>query len=222
MKVYVKRKDKKSSMLFGIGFILFFLSISISVFITVFFRSKSSIENVLSYGIELLFAIVFFITSIYLIFALFKKPEGYKVVLVEKKVQVYKGKTITYMKFNQASGFETINKKKKRKWTDYACYTKGENDFIVNNTYILMIKEFDHNPRYICEINDGKIKYKEDTIKDYLASINYLWLIIKFILGGEVILCIIGLIKYPQYAAIYIIIGVFLSAGLFFISKKKK
>lgn len=205
MKVYVKKEDK-NTMIHGLIVTIMFLSISAGIFID-FFKSKKSFDDVF-------FAIIFFGGfSMYLIYALLKWPKGYKAKLVNKNIETYNGKQITYMEFNtekkreQAEDFIS---------SDYRCYTIGENNLIVGNDYLLRIKEFNWEPKFVEEINNSYESSKNKvaskvpsmTMSPVFFSIGLIW-------SGLIFLCILGIIKYPQYTASYITFGTFAGVALF-------
>ena len=98
MKVYVKKEDK-NTMIPGIIVTIIFLSVSVGIFIAFFKSEKSFADALASFGVTLVFAIIFFGFSMCFIYALFKWPKGYKAKLVNKKIETYNGRQITYMKF---------------------------------------------------------------------------------------------------------------------------
>lgn len=141
MRVYVKKEDK-NTMIPGIIVTIIFLSFSIGVFIAGITSGKSFIDVLASFGITLLFAIIFFGFGIYFVYALIKRPKRYKAKLVNKKNETYNGKQITYMEFSTQKERE---QEEDFVPSDYRCYTIGENNLIVGNVYSLRIKEFNWN-----------------------------------------------------------------------------
>lgn len=89
MRVYVQ-KENKNTMILGIFAIIIFLSFSVGIFIRFFKSEKSFVDELLSSGIDLLFAIVFLCFGLYFIYILIKRPRAYKVKLIDKKFETYK------------------------------------------------------------------------------------------------------------------------------------
>lgn len=219
MKVYVKKEDK-DTMIPGIIVTIIFLSISVGIFIAFFKSEKSFVDALASFGITLIFAIIFFVLSMFFIYALFKLPKGYKAKLVNKKNEIYNGRQITYMEFN-------TEKEKEQEEdfisSDYKCYTFGENNLIVGNDYSLKIKEFNWEPKFVEEINDSYEKPKNKVAsKVPNMTMSPVFLSVGLIFGGLIFLCILGIITYPQYTSTYIMFGTFCGVALFMIFKGSK
>ena len=89
MRVYVKKEDK-SSMILGIITIIVFFSFPVVVFISAFKSCKSFLDVISEFGTELLFAVAFFIISIFFIAAIIKHTQRYKAKLMDKKVENYR------------------------------------------------------------------------------------------------------------------------------------
>lgn len=209
MRVYVK-KEEKNTMIPGIIVTILFLSFSIGIFIAGITSGKSFIDVLASLGIILLFAIIFLGFGMYFGYALIKRPKGYKAKLVNKKIETYRGKQITYMEFStqkereQEEDFISSN---------YRCYTIGENNLIVGNYYSLRIKEFNWEPKYLEEINDSYENKVASKVPNMTMS--PVFFSVGLILVGLLFLCILGIIIYPVYTSTYIIVGIFSGVALF-------
>lgn len=219
MKVYVKKEDK-NTMIPGIIITIIFLSVSVGIFIAFFKSEKSFVDTLASFGIILVFAIIFFGFSMYFIYILFKRPKGYKTKLVNKKIETYNGRQITYMEFNAEKERE---QEEDFISSDYRCYTIGENNLIVGNDYSLRIKEFNWEPKFVEEINNSYERTKNKVAsKDHNMTTFPAFFPVGLIFGGLIFLCILGIIMYPQYTSTYIIIGIFFGAALFMTFKGSK
>lgn len=212
MKVYIK-KENRFPIPIRIIIIIIFLSFSIGIFIAFLKSEKSFIDVLSSFGIELLFAIIFLVFSIYFIYALIKKPKSYKAKLVNKIVETYNGKQITNMQFK--------TEKEKEQEEDfipsiYNCYTIGENNLIVGNYYSLKIKEFNWEPKFVEEINNSYENSKNKvTTKVPNMNMSPVFFSLGLIFSGLILLCLLGIIIYPQYIITYIIFGIFCVVALF-------
>ena len=153
MKVYSKKHDK-NTIIPGIIVTIILLLVSSGIFIASVMSEKSFIDVLSSFGILLLFAVIFLGFSIYFIYILIKKPKDYKAKLINKKIEIYKGKQITYMKFSTEKERE---QEEDFISSEYKCYTIGKNNLIVGNDYSLGIKEFNWEPKYVEEL---KNRYK--------------------------------------------------------------
>lgn len=204
----------------GIIVTIIFLSVSVGIFIAFFKSGKSFIDALASFGITLLFAIIFFGFSMYFIYALIKRPKGYKAKLVNKKVETYNGKQITYMEFNTEKERE---QEEDFISADYKCYTIGENNLIVGNDYSLIIKEFNWEPKYVEEINNSYEQTKNKvSSKVPNMTMSPVFFSVGLIFGGLLFLCVLGIIMYPQYTSTYIIFGIFCGTSLFMTFKGSK
>ena len=207
-------------MITGIIVTIVFLSFSIGIFIAGITSGKSFIDVLASFGITLVFAIIFFGFGIYFLYALFKRPKGYKAKLVNKKIETFNGKQITYMEFN--------TKKEREQEEDfissnYKCYTIGENNLVVGNNYSLKIKEFNWEPKYVEEINDS-YEGKKNKVKSKVPNMTLspVFLAVGLVFGGLIFLCILGIIMYPEYTSTYIMFGIFCAIALFMTYKGSK
>lgn len=219
MKVYVKKSDK-STMIPGIIVTILFLSFSIGIFIAGITSGKSFIDVLASLGITLVFAIIFFGFGVCFVYALIKRPKGYKAKLVNKKVETYNGKQITYMEFNTEKERE---QEEDFISADYKCYTIGENNLVVGNDYSLKIKEFNWEPKYVEEINNSYEQTKNKVAnKVPNMTLSPVFLAVGLIFGGNLLLCILGIIMYPQYTSTYIMVGIFFGVALFMTFKGSK
>lgn len=222
MRVYVKKEDKKvdkNTMISGIIVTIIFLSVSVGIFIAFFKSGKSFIDALASFGGALLFAIISFGFSMYFIYTLIKRPKGYKAKLVNKKIETYNGKQITYMEFNTEKERE---QEEDFISTDCKCYTIGENNLIAGNDYSLRIKEFNWEPKYVEEINDSYESKKNKFASKVPSMTMFPVFFAVGILGGLIFLCILGIIMYPQYTSTYIMFGIFCAVALFMTFKVSK
>lgn len=210
MRVYIKKKDK-NTMIPGIIVTIIFLSVSSWVFITAIKSDKSFIEIVENFGIELIFSFVFSVLGICFVYFLFKPPKKYKVKLVNKKIETYNGEQITYMEF-----IEFGLPKEQKESSDcysYSCYTKGENDLIVGNDYVLRVKQFNWEPKFVEKLDScfkNKIAFNLPNM-----TLTPISLILGLIFFGVLCLCILGIITYPEYIYIYVLVGIFSLGALF-------
>ena len=216
MKVYSKKEDKKT-IVPAIIITIVFLSVSIGMFIAGITSEKSFIDILASFGIASVFAIIFFGFGMYFIYLLLKKAKDYKVKLINKKIETYKGKQITYMEFKMEKAKE---QEEDFIPTSYKCYTIGENNFVVGNAYILKIKEFNWEPKYVEEINDSS----ENKVASKGSNMNLfpIFWAIELIFGWLILLCVLGIIMYPQYKFTYVIFGTFCGIALFMTFKGSK
>lgn len=219
MKVYVKKEDK-NTIIPGIIVAIVFLSFSIGIFIAYFKSGKSFAEALVSFGITFFVAIIFFVFGVFFIYFLFKRSKGYKAKLVNKKIETYNGKQITYMEFNTEKERE---QEEDFISSDYRCYTVGENNLIVGKDYLLRIKEFNWEPKFVDLINNSNKNFKNNvTSKVPNMSMIPIFLSIRLILYGWIFLCVLGIIKYPQYTFTYIMFGAFCGVPLYMMSKGSK
>lgn len=172
MKVYVK-KGEYQSYIPGIIITIIFLSISIGIFIFCF--SYNSLMEVLKkQGFILLFAIVFFVFSLYFIHSLFKHPKGFSAKLNKKVVENYKGNKITYMTFTT---FNDNTQEENFIPKTYTCYTYGDNALIENKNYLIKIKEFNWKIKAIEELNElsnNTSKLPNITLSPILIAIGFI------------------------------------------------
>jgi len=224
VKVYVKKEDK-NTMIPGIIVTIIFLLFSLGVFIAGIISGKSFIDLLSSFGIVLIFAIIFFGLGMYFVYALIKSPKGYKVKLVNKKIKTYNGKQIIYMEFNiEEDGEKEEDGEGEEAFisADYKCYTFEDNNLIVGNAYLLRIKEFNWEPKYVEEISNSyeqpKNKVASNLAKFTMSPVLFS---VGLFFGGLLLICILGIIMYPQYTSTYIILAIFCIVALFIAFKKK-
>lgn len=214
MRVYVKKEDR-NPMFPGIIVMTIFLSFSIGMFIAFIQSDKPFIETLASAGSLLLFAIIFFAFGIYFAHALIKKPKAFLGQLVSKKSEIYKGKNITSMVFRIRAGKE---QKEECDEVEYQCYTKGENNLILEKEYVLKIKEFNWEIKYVKEMIDEKNEVVRSLPEVTLYPV---LLAILFFFGGMVFLCILGLIFYPENLVYYISFGICFGIGFYKLFKSR-
>lgn len=215
MKVYVKKEDKNTTIP-GIIVMIIFLLFSVATFTAIIFLlkdGKSFVDILASSGSIIIFALIFFGFSMFFIYSLVKRPKGYKVKLVNKKVQKYKGNQITYMEFRTQKENEKDDDFISSK---YKCYTIGDNNLIVDNDYSLKIKEFNWEPKCVEEISDSYVNRKNKvTEKTPKMNIPLVPISIGALFVGMLFLCILGIITYPEYTSTYIMTGIFSTLFLF-------
>ena len=215
MRVYSKNENNEYiiSIISRILIIILFLLFSVGSFIPLVISNTSVVELLASPAIIFyVFPIAFFIVDIYTIYSLFKRPKGYIVKLLSKKVESYKGNIITYMVFSAT----TSNKKIK-----FECYTKEENDLVVGNNYILKIKEFNWEPKYIEKLyynqTNNNVSAELPTIKMFPV---FLLLVLFF--GGMLFWGIIGIIENPNYRFLFFVLDIILLFFIYVIFKTYK
>lgn len=219
MRVYVKKEDK-NTMVPGIIVTIVFLSFSIGVFIAGITSGKSFIDVLASFGSVLLFAIIFFGFGMFFVYALIKRPKGYKAKLISKKAEIYNSKQITCMEFSTEKERE---QEEDFISSDYRCYTIGENNLIVGNDYSLRIKEFNWEPKYV-EVINNSYEQTRNKVASKVPNMTMfpVFFSVELIFGGLLFLCILGIIVYPQYTSTYIMFGIFCGVALFMIFKGSK
>ena len=212
MKVYVKKSDK-NTMIPGIIVTIVFLSFSIGMFISVITSGKSFNDVLAAAGILLIAAIMFFGFGMFFVYALFKRPKGYKAKLINKISETYNGKQITYMEFQTQKEQE---QEEDFIPSDYNCYTIGENNLIVGNDYSLKVKEINWEPKFVEEISNSSEKTK-NKVADKVPNMTMtpIFLAVGVFFGGDVLFAILGIIKYPQYTYIYMLVGFLCGMGAF-------
>lgn len=214
MKVYVKKRDKNPflmSIILGIIFIAF----GVITYIVFTKSERPFIEVFSDYGIMIPFGFIFFIIGVYIIVNLFRPAKKYKLRLISKKEQVYKGKIITYMGFSGNKEKEVFDDLID---ADYKCYTIGQNDLVVGNDYSVKIKEFNWCPKSVETLDN----FNDNKAKEHVPiSISLITIPIAFC-GIMILLCIIGMILYPKYILEYAIWGVINSVILYSIVKEYK
>lgn len=214
MRVYVKKRDKNPFLMIIILGIIF-TGFGVITYIVFTKSERPFIEVFSDYGIMLPFGFIFFIIGIYIIANLFKPAKKYKLRLISKKQQVYKGKIITYMGFSGDKEKEVSNDLVD---ADYKCFTIGENNLKVDNDYSVKIKEFNWCPKSVEELDH----YKNDDSKKYIPRSLPLITISIVFCGVIILLCIIGMILYPKYILEYVIWGIINSLILYIIIKEYK
>ena len=197
MRVYVK-KNKKNPMLPGIIVAIIFLAFSLFVFSSFFSDNRPLIDKISSYGVALFFSILFFGFGTVVIVFLFKKPKAYKFKLVKKKSESYNGQKITSMKFE--------SKKNGEKY-EYSCYSIGDNNLVEGYDYVLKVKQYNWEPRYVEELSD-KYKFDDGQVEDKTSKITIspVYYALEFAVAGIVVLCILGMIFYSKYFFTYLVV----------------
>lgn len=214
MRVYVKKKDKKS-MIPGLIVTIIFTVFPICVLIGLINSKKELIDALIEYGSVIVFAIIFLGFGLFFVYSLIKSPKGYKATLVTKKSQTYNGKQITYMKFSTQKEKEQDDDFIS---TNYYCYTFGENDLIINKNYSLKIKEYNWEPKYVEELTEENNVLKSAAVN----GSNIAFLIVGSIFAGLALLSILGLIIWPHYFIAYIICFTFFTFGVYYVIKMYK
>ena len=196
MKVYVKKEDK-NTMIPGIIVMVIFLAIFIGVLISAFKEHAKLIDILLKYNVLLVFALIFGLFGIYFLIHLIKRPKRYLAKLVDKKLEKYNDLEITYMKFHtRGSTPDDVS--------EYKCFTIGDNDLQIGNEFVLRIKEFNWEPKYIDKENNI-FKVKETTPKKQKSLV---FLIVNIVFVSLLVMSIVGIILYPEYLYIYAIVAI--------------
>lgn len=176
MKIYTKKEDKRSSYIISIIVIILFFCLG-SFFYGKFSQSlkfsDSFYDAFSSTGVLVLLGIIFEVVALFILFYLLKSPKKNVFKLVDKKMEIYKNKEITYMTFvisklndynSDYSGFD-----------EYKCYTIGENNFCLEQEYLLSINQIVWVPINIEEYQMDIIKpVKSKTLKHLLLIPLYL------------------------------------------------
>ena len=211
MKVYVKNKNIAQDICRYVVPTILFL-VSIFIFYLFFTYDGTLIESLLNYGLELLFAICFFITGIICFSSIFMKPKVLNVKLMFKQVLEYKGREITYMEFNLK---EDNPQNEIYNTSEYSCYSFGQNNLVVGNYYSLKIKRFNELPIFV--------GYPQEVVtsieKENRMSLLFLKIMFSFIFGGAIMLCGLAIIIYPEYILAYILSGALFTYILLIINK---
>lgn len=138
--MYVKTKKDESQagpiLSFIIG--LIFAGIPLGLFTYLFIlynRNYEEFYNTFWNGIIIIFfALFFFVIGIFILKYVFKKPVKKIAKLTKKTREEYNGKEIISM---------TFNCKTEKGDYEYECYTEEDNNFILDETYIIKIREID-------------------------------------------------------------------------------
>ena len=215
MKVYVKKGEVQS---ITVSIIITALLLAFSIGITIYaFKYNNFIEALENLGIGLLVAIIFFITSIYLIYMLIKPSTKFVGKLISKEVEQYNNKRIVYM------AFEVNKKTEDLIASTYYCYTLEDNNLKINNKYIVYIKKINWQIKKIEEATEYLIQQK--SVKKELPSMlkmSSLFKIISLFFIFNLIMSIYGTIFYKKYYWLYIVILILNIYILLFIKKKIK
>lgn len=212
MRVYVKKRDR-SPFLMSIILGIIFTCFGVITYIVFTKSERPFIEVFSDYGIMIPFGFVFFIIGVYIIANLFVPAKKYKLRLISKKEQVYKGKIITYMGFSGNKEKEVFDDLID---ADYKCYTIGQNDLVVGDDYCVKIKEFNWCPKSVETLDN----YNDNKTKEHVPmSIPLITIPIVFC-GIMILLCIIGMILYPKYIFEYITFSLVDGVVLYLILKE--
>ena len=174
MKVYVKKWDYQSeiyviiTMIFLFVFSLYLFYDSINSY-GLIHNINYFIEMFSSNGFALLFGISFFVLDVFVVCSIFKKPKEYVAKLIYKKDEEYLGNKITYMHFEIIGGDVSGYIPKV-----YRCYTVGDNEFKINQDYVIKIKEFNQKIKFV--------NYLKNNTSVENRKLNYLSLLIPFIM----------------------------------------
>ena len=214
MKVYMRNKDLTSSIGTALSlFVLLLIPILIIVFKYIELGSfKLLLEK---HGSAFPFIIVFIVFDLYVLFAIFKPARKYVGKLLNKEEVTIKGKTCYLLTFEVEELY----------LREMYCYTKKENPFEVGKKYNMTIKELNWRIKKV----DTEVvtEEKEQTelsriINHPLTPVTISMLMAGFIFGSFILLCLIGLIFYTDYALFYILTMVIMGGGLFIVIKTLK
>ena len=199
MKVCIKRKDYQNiipayfAMAGFLGYGIFVFNLVTSADDIVYYI----VDNLLN----VIFTIFFVGLDIFFVIYMFKKPKEFTAQLISKEEQNYKGQQITYMTFKTAK--ETSNDIDYIE-TEYKCYTKEPNNLVVNQIYLIGIKEFNWQMKYV---KDYQVQPLDPIKKVPKMNMSFIYLVIGGFFGITVLGSIIGCVLYPQYLHVYIIAG---------------
>ena len=178
MKYKIKSKNHQSPIP-GIIFTIVFIAISLYI-INMYFKStdyeytiKAFIFGIKEYGIMyLLFALIFLYFCIRLIYSLLSPPKKYVAILKEKKHINNKEKNYTKVKFETIENEDSDNAIS----TTYIGIIDDNPDIVVNEKYLIGIKEFNWQIKYVTE-------YKENIPhKKHIPNLNMMPVIISVLL----------------------------------------
>lgn len=205
MKVYVKKGDCQSVFL-GIVFMFFFLICSIVVFIKMFTYSNF-VEALVHVGIAFIFALIFFVVGLGLLYSLLKRPKKYSEKLVSKMVDKYNGKDIVYMEFGVFKSNERYDDLVPE---SYKCFTYDDNDLVINNFYDIYIKEFNWQVKSVYK------KTSNDIAKVPNSTMVPVFVAVVMIMIFDMLLGILGMFYYHEYNNLYIV-GLIISVLILFL-----
>lgn len=228
MKIKVKSTNHQSP-LPGIIITIVFLGISLFIFSLYFVQSNYSftlnglIQAISTFGIiYLMFAIIFLCFSLYFIYLLISPPKKYIAILTEK-THINKGeKNYTKVTFETIKNEDSDNVITKT----YKGLIQNDPDLTVKEKYLIGIKEFNWQLKYVTEYSE-LTKYKK-----HIPNMNLTPVIISvlsiFVVSaiGIIILGLITLKKTVLMGLLYIIFGMimFISMikyGIIFFKKDK-
>ena len=227
MKVFVKKEDKMQSLVTNIIVTIIFIVAPSCVYYS-FFKGLSSgkdIAELLSaYAVLLLFATIFFVIGLVLLFILLRGPKKYRATLVEKVRETYEGEEVDYMTFY------VINQKSKsedNKIMEYKCYTPENNNLVQGCDYTIKVWDYTYEIKSVeVEALDNSVVEAEPEGSELKASlkgsINIVYLIVGIFFAGQLAICILGIILYPEYLVAYIGVGSFFAIGVYYAYKMLK
>ena len=210
MKVYPKNEDKKGII---VGFIVGVVLLSFVGFLIyhLIWELKKGTElhvAILNDSIAIAFAFAFIICGGMIIYYIFKPAKKYKAILLKKEKEKYNNNEVWMMKFKVY-----IVDNNEEEIIEVEGYTLEDNNYKVNNNYIVGVKEANWSIRYIEELDEKNYKSNKGT------SFNPLFISLLIVFMTILFVSILGMIMYPQYLVIYIITALFASVPLYFIAK---
>jgi len=218
MKVYT-RKEENGGTVVAVVFVLTLFAASVWIFFNAFTSGLSLVDILIFNGLALAFAVFFILTDIIVLFGSIylwiKKPtESYKAKLTRKKADLLDGVLITRMRFS-------VEVEKEREddppTTSFHCYTIGDNSLIIGNYYVLKIGKQNRTPKSVEEINYAQMD-GDNKIADKIPRTTQTSFGLRIPIAGSLITLLVSLvlgsIKYPQYAPIYI--GIIIGGCLLF------
>ena len=228
MKVFIKKEDKMQSLVTNIIVTAIFIIAPSCVyysFLKQLNNGKDFAQLLSGYAVLMLFATIFFVIGLVLLFILLKGPKKYRATLTEKVRETYQGQEVDYMTFM------VINQKTKsedNRITEYKCYTPENNNLVVGCDYMVKIWDYTYEIKSVDveALDDNVVDATHDNGSELIASlkgsINIVYLIVGFFFVGLFGISILGIIMYPKYTVTYIIVGLFSAAAVFHAYKKFK
>lgn len=188
MKLYTD-KEFTNSVLFYTLFTLF----------TIFMTGLLFIGFLSGEAIMLGFSIVFFLLSLVMIYSLLKRPRLYRAKLISKKTELIDGKNKTVLIFKITGKLKDKDlSSDKTVINTVKCYTMEENNLIINNNYILKIKELGWKPLNLYEdknkINEENLANNKVAPKSFMIVFACLLIVIIC----PILIGIYRVLKSPQ------------------------
>ena len=198
----IKNRIEKYLIAVILIFILGVLPILYFYYTTILYRTWA--EWFSKCAVMIPFFIIFLGGTVFFIVMIFKRPKKFNAILLEKKI-------------NKEGILELFFEVKGYQKQYLSCLVEKDNDFNVGEYYLLTIKEVFEMILYIEDNNNEK---SNDTSFERIINhkdfpLYFGVLAVEFVLLFLIVLCIIGLILYPKYFYIYIIVAIILILTLF-------